>query len=126
MTVQTKTVQKIIVHDVSLPQVAQAAQIVLMVLKASGCSVWEQFVSSPEAQSRVRLNAAQQALLDTHPYLLGYLRSTPAVTVAVCDGCGRFLFTATNGASKSKCNLTGGCKGSMFRTSSMLPKKVAA
>ena len=118
MATSTLARHKFIHHDETLPPIGQAAHIVLLTLKAAGCSTWAQLVETPEAQARVRLGREQQDLIDSYSYLLPLMKAKPVLTIAVCDACNRFLMTPNAGNAKMRCNLTSSCTGTLRKVSS--------
>ena len=115
-------------HNTLLPPVAQAANIALLIIGASGKSNWAAVVADPDSHAHVRVTEAQQQLLDDHSGILPIVSKQPAQSVYACPVCGRFAFIG-KGAPPAKCNLTLGCSGRTARASTIsprLPKSVVA
>ena len=97
-------------HHTDLPEVAQAANLALLILGAAKCSVWADLAITEHAREHLRLTRAQQELLDRHANLLPYLCRTPIRTIFVCPTCNRFAFI-DKGTAPTRCTLTLSCDG---------------
>ncbi|TDP89503.1 hypothetical protein EDF62_3234 [Leucobacter luti] len=110
---------KLVRDNEELPDVARAAHIGLLTLKATGCSTWKMLVESPETHARVQLTAEQQQLIDEYPYVVQYLRLAPLSTLLICTNCRRWVLASKNPGKNAKCNLMIGCAGTLLYVSSM-------
>jgi len=100
----------------------------LALLKAAKVEEWDELIGALEADEPaaaqldgIDLTAADLALLDANLDLLSLIRVVPAargrggytVTVAVCDGCGRWMIST--GTVPRRCRLSTGCAGVMVK-----------
>ena len=116
---------KLVVEDPTLPDLARAAHIGMIVLKHTGCNTWRVLCDSPDAQLRVVLTQHQQELIDANSHVLQYLRQSPMCSIAVCTVCGRWRLIQQAVAKGKKCNFTIGCEGILrgaLRTPYRAPK----
>lgn len=97
-------------HNLTLPPIAQAANLALIIMGAAKVSTWKDLVNHPENRAHLRLTPEQQQLLDDHADLLDSLCRTPLRTIYTCPTCGRFAYI-DKAASPTRCNLTLGCSG---------------
>lgn len=94
------------------PPAAVAASIALAVMSAAKARTWSQTQPLP---GHIRLSPDQADALDRSANMLTYLRGRtsegPAVTVAVCPECRRWLLVAGSGSPGKKCGLALRCPG---------------
>lgn len=119
-----KPASRAIRHDPSKPDVVQAAQIAMLVMKKLRVNQWRDVVelaATTDVRERVQLTPEQQSLLDANMNVLPHLMVKPITTVFACDTCGLYGL-AGKGAVGKKCSLTLHCPGALHKASSAAPR----
>ena len=109
MAIKTKP----ILEDPTLPPLARAAHIGMLILKGTGCNTWQVLVDSPQNQLRVLLSEEQQQLIDEYSFILQYLQVSPIRSIMYCENCSRFALKDKAISKTTTCSLTVGCGGTL-------------
>jgi len=132
MTGRSTKVTVITVDD-SLPPVAQAASLALVLLRKVGATDMGEFgrrvlaSDKPVITSlgRIVLSEHQQELLRDHSGACALVSpGPPRRTIAVCSGCGQYLVVA--GSVPSRCALSLGCQGTYAKVAPAKAEQVDA
>lgn len=132
MTGRSTKVTVITVDD-SLPPVAQAASLALVLLRKVGAANMGEFgrrvLASDKrtitALGRIVLTGPQQGLLAQHSQACALVSpGPPRRTIAVCSACGQYLVAA--GSAPSRCALTLGCAGTYTKVQPAKAEQVDA
>lgn len=118
---QRKPARTSVRHSADAPEVCQAAQIAMVIMKRLRVSNWEGVVERArvsDVREKVTLTAEQQELIDTHRNVLPYLQTSPTVTVVCCTVCGRFGFYDKRNPGKA-CLFTHRCPGVLVKAKSV-------
>lgn len=96
--------------DSSIPEVAQAVSLALVMLRRAKVDNWGDLAADPEPLAGMYLTFEQKRVLAKYAHvvtLVGY--RAPRCTIALCDSCNEPLILT--GAAPSKCSLTLRCEG---------------
>ena len=109
-------------HDTTLPPIAQAANLALLILARTRRSTWAKLAADPAAYAEITITPAQQELLDTHLDVISLLATAPARTLYACPTCDRWALIEPKAAPPARCNLTLGCEGRPVKASTVAPR----
>jgi hypothetical protein len=109
-------------HDTSLPPIAQAANLALLILARTHRSTWAKLAANPDTYSEVAVSADQQALLDEHLDVIALLATAPARTLYACPACSRWALIEPKAVPPARCNLLLGCEGRPVKASTVAPR----